>query len=97
MKFYTKQLIKYCLCDDKYTMKDQMYAIENISFHLFFTFLRGVTFSTYGFQGALPQKRKYMYKLKYNPIIVTIKTEKVAQNLKRKINSAMRAWLLASL
>ena len=41
MKFYTKQLIKYCLCDDKYTMKDQMYAIENISFHLFFWFSRG--------------------------------------------------------
>ena len=36
-------------------------------------------------------KRKHISKLKYNPIIMTKKIEKVAQNLKRKINGAMRA------
>ena len=68
------------------------------AFRFIFTFFRRVTLQQSWFSRGPPLKGKNRYKLKYNPIILTKKkAEKVAQNLKRKINGAMRAWLLASL
>ena len=67
-------------------------------FHFIFTFFRRVTLQQSWFSRGPLLKGKNIYKLKYNPILLTKKeTEKVVQNLKRKINVVMRAWLLASL
>ena len=66
-----------------------------ISFH--FYILGGLPFITTGFQGAFFLKEKIDTGLKYNLTKFTNKTEKVSQDIERKIkNGTMRAWLLAS-
>ena len=68
------------------------YPSNDISFHFIFTFFRRVTLHQSWFSRGPPLNRKNTYKLKYNPIILAKKTEKVARNLKRKIK-----WCYASM
>ena len=69
----------------------------SVSFHFIFTFYRRVTLQHSWFSRGPPLKRTNIYKLKYNPIILTKNTEKVVQSVNIKITGAMQAWLLASL
>ena len=85
-----------------YDWRKNFSIIPQVSFisRLFsFTVFRRVNLLHSWFSRDPNLKRKTIYhalyyQLKYNPIILTKNTEKVAQKLKRKI---MRAWLLASL
>ena len=71
------------------------YFTRSISFYFIFHFWRVSLQQNWFSRGPPLERKKYIYKVKYNPIIN--KGKRVARNLKRKMNGAMRSWLLASL
>ena len=79
------------------TLLSKIISFGIISFH--FTFFRRATLQHSWFSRSSPLEKKKIYTgLESNLTIFTKRTEKVAQDVERKIiDGTMRAWLLASL